>query len=64
MKSLGYKYFQIDEGYQYARGEFATANATQFPDGMRFVGHYLTGEGLTFGVWTAPFEGDNPGLGL
>jgi len=56
LKSLGYKYFQIDEGYQYSRGEFATANATQFPDGMRFVGHYLTGKGLTFGVWTAPFE--------
>jgi hypothetical protein len=56
LKSLGYKYFQIDEGYQYARGEYTTPNATQFPDGMRFVGHHLTGEGLTFGVWTAPFE--------
>ena len=56
LKSLGYKYFQVDEGYQYARGEYTTANATQFPDGMRFVGHHLTGEGLTFGVWTAPFE--------
>jgi alpha-galactosidase len=56
LKSLGYKYFQIDEGYQYARGEFTTPNATQFPDGMRFVGHYLIGKGLTFGVWTAPFE--------
>jgi alpha-galactosidase len=56
LKSFGYKYFQIDEGYQYARGEFATPNATQFPDGLRFVGHHLTGEGLTFGIWTAPFE--------
>jgi alpha-galactosidase len=56
MKPLGYKYFQIDEGYQYARGEFATPNATQFPDGLRFVGHHLTGEGLTVGLWTAPFE--------
>ena len=56
LKSFGYKYFQIDEGYQYARGEFTTANATQFPDGMRFVGHHITGEGLTFGIWTAPFE--------
>jgi alpha-galactosidase len=56
LKSLGYKYFQIDEGYQYARGEFATPNAAQFPDGLRFVGHHLTGEGLTFGLWTAPFE--------
>jgi alpha-galactosidase len=56
LKSFGYKYFQIDEGYQYARGEYTTPNATQFPDGLRFVGHHLTGEGLTFGVWTAPFE--------
>ena len=56
LKSLGYKYFQIDEGYQYARGEYTTPNATQFPDGLRFVGHHLTAEGLTFGIWTAPFE--------
>jgi alpha-galactosidase len=56
LKWLGYKYFQIDEGYQYARGEYTTANAIQFPDGLRFVGHHITGEGLTLGVWTAPFE--------
>jgi alpha-galactosidase len=56
LKSLGYKFFQIDEGYQYARGEYATANATQFPDGMRFVGRHITGDGLTFGIWTGPFE--------
>jgi hypothetical protein len=56
LKSLGYKYFQIDEGYQYARGEYATGNATQFPDGMRFVGRHITGDGLTFGIWTGAFE--------
>lgn len=56
LKSFGYRYFQIDEGYQYARGEYITPNATQFPDGLRFVGHHLSGEGLTFGLWTAPFE--------
>jgi alpha-galactosidase len=56
LKALGYKYFQIDEGYQYARGEYVTTNATQFPDGMRVVGHHITRDGLTFGVWTAPFE--------
>jgi hypothetical protein len=56
LKSLGYKYFQIDEGYQYARGEYATANATQFPDGMLFVGRHITADGLTFGIWTGPFE--------
>jgi alpha-galactosidase len=56
LKLLGYKFFQIDEGYQYARGEYTTTNATQFPDGLRFVGHHITGNGLTLGMWTAPFE--------
>jgi alpha-galactosidase len=59
LKSLGYKYFQIDEGYQYARGEYVTANATQFPEGMRFVAHRILGDGLTVGLWTAPFEVTN-----
>lgn len=54
--SLGYNYFHIDEGYDYARGEFATPNATQFPHGMRSVGYDITHHGLTFGIWTAPFE--------
>jgi alpha-galactosidase len=56
LKSLGYKYLQIDDGYQYARGEYATTNATQFPDGMRFVAHRILRDGLTVGLWTAPFE--------
>jgi alpha-galactosidase len=56
LASLGYKYFHIDEGYQYARGEYTTTNATQFPDGLRFAGHHITEKGLTLGIWTAPFE--------
>jgi alpha-galactosidase len=56
LNSLGYNFFQIDEGYQYARGEYVTANATQFPDGMRFVAHHILKDGLTVGLWTAPFE--------
>jgi len=56
LKSLGYTYLQVDEGYQYARGEYTTTDATLFPDGMRFVGHRINGDGLTFGLWTAPFE--------
>ena len=56
LRALGYKYFQVDEGYQYARGEYETANATQFPDGIRAVGHHIVADGLTFGVWTAPFQ--------
>src|SRR5215467_3926379 len=56
LKELGYKFLQIDDGYEFARGEFTTTNATQFPDGMRFVSHRIIGDGLTLGVWTAPFE--------
>jgi alpha-galactosidase len=56
LKDLGYTFFQIDEGYQYARGEYVTPNATQFPDGIWVAGHKVAGLGLTFGLWTAPFE--------
>jgi hypothetical protein len=56
LKDLGYKFFFIDEGYQFARGEYTTPNAAQFPDGMRYVGHQICQQGLTFGIWTAPFE--------
>jgi len=56
LNSLGYNFFQIDDGYEYARGEFVTTNATQFPDGMGFVAHHILKDGLTVGLWTAPFE--------
>jgi len=56
LKLLGYNYFHIDEGYDYARGEYTTTNVPQFPDGMRNVGYKITHLGLTLGVWTAPFE--------
>ncbi|HEV2351396.1 MAG TPA: PKD domain-containing protein [Terriglobia bacterium] len=53
---LGYNYCHIDEGYEYARGEYITENATQFPDGMRNLGYKITNLGLRLAVWTAPFE--------
>src|ERR1700722_18011723 len=56
LKQVGYNFFQVDEGYQYARGEYITPNATQYPSGMRVLGHHVVGDGLVFGVWTAPFE--------
>jgi alpha-galactosidase len=56
LTSLGYNFFQIDDGYEYARGEYVTTNATQFPDGMQSVAHHLLRNGLTVGLWTAPFE--------
>jgi hypothetical protein len=59
LKSLGYNYFHIDEGYQYARGEFATPNARLFPHGLAPVGDEVRRLGLTLGIWTAPFEVTN-----
>jgi alpha-galactosidase len=56
LKGLGYDYFHIDEGYQYARGEYTTPNAVQFPHGMRPLGHEVCLLGLKLGLWTAPFE--------
>lgn len=56
LKESGYKYYQIDEGYQYARGEYSTPDASLFPRGMEYVGDVVRRNGLTFGVWTAPFE--------
>lgn len=59
LKHLGYDYLLIDEGYNYARGEYLTANATQFPDGMRNLEAEICNSGLTPGIWTAPFEVSN-----
>ena len=34
LKHFGYDYFHLDLGYAYARGEYATPNAAQFPNGL------------------------------
>jgi len=56
LKDSGFNYFHIDAGYAYDDGEYATPNATLFPDGLRQFGHQLCQLGLTFGMWTAPFR--------
>ena len=56
LKNFGYTLFHIDEGYQYARGEYTAANATVFPDGMQTLERKAQSLGLTPGIWTAPFE--------
>jgi hypothetical protein len=56
LKALGYNYFHIDEGYQFARGEYTTPNATRFPEGVSGLEHQICRLGLTPGIWTAPFE--------
>lgn len=56
LKDLGYTYFHIDEGYQYARGEYATPDVALFPGGVGALENQVRALGLTPGVWTAPFE--------
>ena len=52
----GYNVFHIDEGYQHARGEYTTPNATLFPHGLTPLEYKVRGLGLVPGIWTAPFE--------
>ena len=56
LKDKGYEFFHIDEGYQYARGEYSTTNADKFPSGMKSLEDKVQRLGLTPGIWTAPFE--------
>ena len=56
LKDFGYNYFHIDEGYQFARGEYTTADASKFPGGMDELESRIRSLGLTPGIWTAPFE--------
>jgi alpha-galactosidase len=56
LKQFGYDFFHIDEGYQFARGEYATPDAGLFPHGMEALEQKVIGLGLTPGIWTAPFQ--------
>ncbi|MGC1105362.1 MAG: PKD domain-containing protein [Candidatus Acidiferrales bacterium] len=56
LRTLGYDYLHIDEGYQYARGEYTTPDATRFPEGMLVLEHEISRLGLRPAIWTAPFE--------
>ncbi len=56
LKPLGYNFFHIDEGYQFARGEYATADAGLFPHGMIALEKKAAAMGLVPGLWTAPFQ--------
>jgi alpha-galactosidase len=56
LKPLGYRFCFVDEGYQFARGEYATPDGSTFPKGMAYVTNQAEDQGLTFGLWVAPFQ--------
>ncbi len=59
LKDAGYNFFHIDEGYQFARGDYTSPVAYKFPHGVRALEDQVRGLGLTPGIWTAPFEVSN-----
>ncbi|MDQ6773690.1 MAG: alpha-galactosidase, partial [Candidatus Dormibacteraeota bacterium] len=50
---LGYRFVQIDDGWQQAYGDWV-ANS-KFPGGMASLSAQLAAQGQRTGVWTAPF---------
>ena len=56
LRDFGYNFFHIDEGYQYARGDYTSPVAYKFPHGVKAWKIRYVRLGLTPGIWTAPFE--------
>jgi alpha-galactosidase len=56
LRDLGYTFFHIDEGYQWARGDYTSPVANKYPHGLRPLEEKVQALGLTPGIWTAPFE--------
>jgi hypothetical protein len=55
LKSFGYEYFQIDDGYQQIQGapeKWLNPNA-KFPKGLKYLADYIKSKGLKPGLWTA-----------
>jgi alpha-galactosidase len=56
LQHLGFDFFHFDAGYSYADGEYTTANAALFPDGMQQLSRKVSKLGLNLALWTAPFR--------
>lgn len=57
IKTSGFKadVFQIDDGYQTAVGDWLSIDRAKFPNGMAPLAERITEEGMTPGIWLAPF---------
>ena len=56
LREYGYNFFHIDEGYQFARGDYTSPVANKYPHGIKNLEQKIQALGLTPGIWTAPFE--------
>ena len=55
LKSHGYNYVNVDAGWMGGFDSYARplANASTFPQGMKYLGDYIHGKGLKFGAYLA-----------
>lgn len=48
-------FFQIDDGWQTAVGDWGSIRSDAFPDGLSPLAHAIRGKGAIPGLWLAPF---------
>lgn len=48
-------FFQIDDGYQSAIGDWLTTDQSKFPRGMKAIADEIHKNGIKAGLWLAPF---------
>lgn len=51
-------FFQIDDGYQTAVGDWLSVDERKFPRGMKAVAEKIRAAGMTPGIWLAPFAAE------
>lgn len=49
-------YFQIDDGYQQAVGDWLKVDSKKFPGGLACIAEEIHKEGISAGLWLAPFS--------
>jgi alpha-galactosidase len=54
LAAAGYQYIVIDDGWQIGRDSKGKiiADATRFPEGIKFIADYIHSKGLKFGIYT------------
>ncbi|KAF0225481.1 MAG: hypothetical protein FD179_1281 [Erysipelotrichaceae bacterium] len=48
-------FFQIDDGYQTAVGDWLSVDPSKFPQGMKPIADQIHTQGMKAGIWLAPF---------
>jgi len=56
-EKIAIDYFQIDDGYQNAVGDWLQINS-KFPKGMKFLASEIKDAGYKLGIWLAPFSAE------